>query len=107
EGTGKSTCHQGFNNLVTVGLPAGCCTNHGNGVGGKELGDRFGFSAVFAGFHHAAGAVGGVDVEVDHDQAVFKFAGNLVARVGEDVEHFAVLGQDFGAEPVDTAFVSS
>lgn len=77
--------------------------DHGDRAGGQQPLDRAGLGALFAGVLHGERAVGGLQAELQTDDAVLEAALLLVARVGEDLDHLGVGGEHLGGEAPDAA----
>ena len=69
--------------------------------GGQDGAHAQGLGAVLARHRHGLGGVGRLDVEAHLDHAVLDVPLDVVAGVGEDGEHLAVLRQHLGGEPRD------
>ena len=68
---------------------------------GEQARDRPGLAALLALVGDRQRVVGLLDRERQVDDAVLVLPGGLVARVPEDPDHPAVLGQHLGDEPLD------
>ena len=73
----------------------------GDRVGEQHGVHAHGLCAVFPREADRLGALGRLDLEAERDHAVLEAAVDLVAGVGEDGHHLAVLGQDLGGELLD------
>ncbi|CAM5596507.1 hypothetical protein SDIAM26S_00459 [Streptomyces diastaticus subsp. diastaticus] len=77
--------------------------DHGDRARGQQPLDGPGLCALLTGVLHGERAVGGLQAELQADDAVLEAALLLVARVGEDLDHLGVGGKHLGGEAPDAA----
>jgi hypothetical protein len=93
--------HQVAQQVVTgrAGLAPG--TDHDDRRRLQQAGDGAGVGALLPGVLRSRGVGGGLDGELDADDAVLELGRRGPAGVAEDADHPAVVGQRVGEEPGD------
>ncbi len=102
EVTGHEIPHQRLTDRVLTATG----TDHGHGARVEERVDRCGFGTMFAVAHQGDGVVGGIDRELQHHDAVFEAAADVIAGLAEGLQHPGVVGKHLGNEALDSTLAS-